>query len=644
MSKGKAPTGWTVLAWTVGCVALAILVTHALRYYPFISDDALISLRYSDRLVAGDGLTWTDGERVEGYSNLLWVLACALLGALGLDLIDATRLLGLLGMGSAIVAIIHLYKPDSLASTPPCAVATMAMGLSGTIAVWTIGGLEQPFVVGLLAWAIVCLVRLVERGYRQLSLAVWSGLLLGLLCWTRPDGPIFVVTFFLVLLLVARLRRKAWLPACIVAGIPLGFFSMQLGFRLIYYGDWVPNTAHIKAEFSPRRLSEGLQYVRGALAEHGGLTIMALCAMAVRGFVGEQRWRVLLYTSLLLVWLLYLALIGGDIFPAYRHLAAPVLLMALLTTDLLWSLSRLPRRWPVWAATVIALPLLAFLGWKQISDSKQNERAIKERWEWAAEDVGQALHTAFGEQQALIAVDSAGCIPYFSRLPSVDMLGLNDRYLATHPPPNFGKGKLGHEMGDGDYVLGREPDLVLFRLPYGKKKPGFLSGKQMVKDARFKKHYRLMRYRVGDRKGRRMNLWLRIDSPKIGYQASPEKLSLPGYLLASAGKTECRLDSEIGAICLAAPERPALLERIPLGEGLWEVQVETQGQVRTTVRTGPDAVLLVDNGAKGRFQLDRADNVDISIEPVEPQRVRVERVVLTRIAPNRAEDQSAETR
>ncbi|HVR20316.1 MAG TPA: hypothetical protein VMS65_11485, partial [Polyangiaceae bacterium] len=50
------------------------LLLHALHYYPFISDDALISLRYARRFAQGLGLTWTDGERVEGYTNLLWVL------------------------------------------------------------------------------------------------------------------------------------------------------------------------------------------------------------------------------------------------------------------------------------------------------------------------------------------------------------------------------------------------------------------------------------------------------------------------------------------------------------------------------------------------------------------------------------------
>ncbi len=43
-----------------------VLLFHARRYMPFLSDDALISLRYAQRLVQGHGLTWTDGPACGG--------------------------------------------------------------------------------------------------------------------------------------------------------------------------------------------------------------------------------------------------------------------------------------------------------------------------------------------------------------------------------------------------------------------------------------------------------------------------------------------------------------------------------------------------------------------------------------------------
>lgn len=69
--------------------AAAALVLHARAYLPFLSDDALMSLRYAARLLGGHGLTWTAGPPVEGYSNGLWVLLVALAGAAGAPRYDA---------------------------------------------------------------------------------------------------------------------------------------------------------------------------------------------------------------------------------------------------------------------------------------------------------------------------------------------------------------------------------------------------------------------------------------------------------------------------------------------------------------------------------------------------------------------------
>src|SRR5918993_5205805 len=103
--------------------ALVVLWLHARRYLPFLSDDALISLRYAKRLVEGHGLTWNAGERVEGYSNLLWVLCAAALNRLGVDLIDAVRVLGFAGVGAGLAAVLYAHPPRSLKGAVPVMLA-----------------------------------------------------------------------------------------------------------------------------------------------------------------------------------------------------------------------------------------------------------------------------------------------------------------------------------------------------------------------------------------------------------------------------------------------------------------------------------------------------------------------------------------
>ena len=47
------------------------------RYW-WLADDAMISMRYGRNLAEGLGLVWNAGEKVEGYTNLLWTLFMAL--------------------------------------------------------------------------------------------------------------------------------------------------------------------------------------------------------------------------------------------------------------------------------------------------------------------------------------------------------------------------------------------------------------------------------------------------------------------------------------------------------------------------------------------------------------------------------------
>src|SRR5262245_65923196 len=61
------------------------------KQQPVTVDDAFISYRYADMLVRGEGLVYNAGERVEGYSNFLWVLIAALAISLGLDPLLVTR-------------------------------------------------------------------------------------------------------------------------------------------------------------------------------------------------------------------------------------------------------------------------------------------------------------------------------------------------------------------------------------------------------------------------------------------------------------------------------------------------------------------------------------------------------------------------
>jgi len=619
-------TSWP-LTVAIGVIGVAVLACHARVYWPFISDDAFISLRYARRLLDGNGLTWTDGERVEGYSNLLWVLSCAALGAVGMDLVHAARLLGLLGMGATIGAVVYAHRPGGLDAVLPALAGALALALSGPIAVWTIGGLEPPLLAALLAWALVRSYPLIDDDAVSPAAALWPGMLLALLCLTRPDGVLFTVAVCAGVLIAGGGKRQAGCTALSLAILPAGFCLAQLAFRLAYYGEWVPNTALVKLSSTAERLRGGWLYLRDGVIALLPLLGTAAVLSLVSLFDGQRRRRVIVVAAPILLWSVYVVVIGGDIFPARRHLVPIVVGAVLLLANGIASLMHRSTLWRLgtWAAVAGALVLLA----TQQPGDVENQRARVERWEWEGQVIGTLFRHAFGAQQALLAVDAAGCVPYFSGLPSIDMLGLNDRYLAHHPPATFGRGWVGHELGNGPYVLDREPDLIQFCSPRGGELACFESGLQMQRSPLFQARYLPISFAGSDPFPARSRTWVRREGGRVGIVRRDDAVIIPGFLFATAPTAVARLDAQDRLGVAVTPVQPVMLSGVPLPAGEWRMGLDaSEPTVRTRLRSAKR--MLLDGVGGGSFTLAGDEPmVDIELSTPPGSVAHVRRVTLT---------------
>jgi arabinofuranosyltransferase len=591
------------LALAAAAAAFALLGIHARSHLPFISDDALISLRYARRLVQGHGLTWNTGEWVEGYSNLLWVLLSAALGWTGVELIDAVRLLGYACAGATLAALIYAHPPRDLRSLLPVAAALPFVALSVPFAVWTVGGMEQPLVAALLAWAVVLAYPLLGRREAGLGEVLAPGLFLALLCLTRLDGPLFTAGFVAALFLTQGFGRGVLAKAAWLSLLPLVCVALQQAFRVFYYGEWVPNTALVKFTPSGQHALDGWAYVRGGLRASAPLFLLAAGGAFVSLRDNFRRARAVLLVTLILAWLAYLVTIGGDIFPAWRHFVPLIVLCALLVAEGgEWAVRREDGRAAKWTTIALAAALLLYVP-LQTRDS-ENRRAGSERWEWDGQVIGLLLKRAFAAEQPLMAVDPAGALPYWSELPALDMLGLNDHYLPRHPPPGFGRGPIAHELGDGRYVLDRRPDLVVFLLPTGAEHGYFLSGKQMQRDPRFFRDYTLVRFEGREPYRVVSQIWVRRFSERIGIRRNGDRVTIPGYLLNGHRETTARLDSNGHLVSTATEERPAVLKVLELPPGRWRISVEASGAPVHARVTPATAAQLAAAGDRARTDLD----------------------------------------
>lgn len=520
--------------------ALLLLGIGIAGFWPWISDDSFIALQYSQRLIEGHGLTWNDGPPVEGYSNLLWILLCAAVGLTGLDWVLIVRGLGI---AATIATFVVLLRTPLLraAGHAPRAVVLLLAGLA-PVSLWAIGGLEGPLTMLLVTIVYVkvgeALADPEAEGATRACRA--AGLWLFVLALCRSEGPLWGGFAGLMVLLFARRgpagerhvlwRRLLWL------GVPMTIAVLgHLVFRLGYYGEWVPNTAHAKLATSPKTLDVGLFYLSSASAILRSLWVPALLGFVLALFDRRVRGLALLSLAAVVTWTSYVGTIGGDWYPLCRYLQGAYGVLVLLLGIGLVQLSRWPiGRWLAWGLIGAAVVLARVDARLDSSDPYQQISS----WEWRGRAVGEWLGRAFGARQPLLALDPAGTVPFYSGLPCLDMLGLCDSTIAKTPPPRPDHVIPAHSRGNPGYVLDQQPDLLLFGTPVGDLGPRWPGGWQMEEEQpRFLTDYLAVICRTGPvsvvGEGERdIKITMRVRRQgRLGVQRDGEQWTVPGLLL-----------------------------------------------------------------------------------------------------------------
>lgn len=549
-------------------VIIGVLFFLQLRHFwPFITDDAFISLRYSERLLQGHGLTWNHLRPVEGYTNLLWVLACAALGGLGLSLPFAAHLLGIASTALGIAAVAaHAFRdyPAKIRFVSAL-IGCGALVLSGPVAVWSLGGLEQPMLAALVAWAAYFGIRWVSttRPARRDTLAM--GLLLGLAVITRADAALFTVAFYCGAVIADGVRVRSLISRARLLPIPIAFFLGQLLFRRLYYHDWLPNTAYVKVAFTVHRLRTGLKY--DFVGIRTDLVFFLLAAIGVLALwkAGKQR-QIKFLVTITVIWLVYLVIIGGDIFPSVRHFVPALAIVAFLVTGCGLLTLGAPFRFSRPRLTFF----LALTALVVVSD----HFCVPETWEAQGKSIGLFLHRAFADKHPLLSSDAAGVVPFYADLPVIDPLGLNDYYIAHHKSAERGHGWVGHELADGKYVLDQRPDILIFS-DY-QSDIYFASDVEIAADPRFKASYQAVRFDTDPPDATRTIVYLRRINGPLGLEQSADGESIPAYLATMNAANSVRLIDGRAQLVLPA-HGSASFAAIPVNPGAWQIAAQGSG-------------------------------------------------------------------
>ena len=194
------------LRWLALLGVVMVSGWHNWTTQPWTLDDAYISFRYAENLVAGYGLVFNPGEVVEGYTNFLWVMLVAGLNLIGLGSVLGAKVLGGLAFAALIGLLAWAHRIVPGLDERTSAVAALLTGTCGIGSRWAMSGMEVPLVMLLIGSAL--LVHLRSRALPDAKgLDVLTGLLAALAMMTRPDTALVFAAMWL---------DRAWHAKCVI--------------------------------------------------------------------------------------------------------------------------------------------------------------------------------------------------------------------------------------------------------------------------------------------------------------------------------------------------------------------------------------------------------------------------------------------
>ncbi len=420
-------------------LAVAALLLYA-WHNRFMEDDAFISFRYADHLVHGNGLVWNPGERVEGYTNFLWTLIMAVPIRLGWDAAVASQILGLICF---VVSLLTTFR-CLLLLVPSRAAALFGMLLLGanyTFSAFATSGLETQLQAALL-------ILIAYHWLKGFTGGEWSGrgllassVLAGAALLTRPDSAALLAVMFgaIVLDLVRRkVGRRHLLAAVACLIVPaIVIAGGWLLWKLSYYGDLLPNSYYVRVA-SPTSPSRGVFYMYSFVSTYFLFPLVVGVIISLPAMFRQRLTHLLAILLMLVLWAIYIILTGGD-HMEFRFFVPvfPFIILLFVWASSLWVRF-------LWISVLSAVLMVAGSMYHQrtYADTADPEIAIAPLWQYdgslTREDTdwklsGLALGKAFAPNSGVtIGVTPAGAIPYYSRLHSVDMLGINDPWVARH--------------------------------------------------------------------------------------------------------------------------------------------------------------------------------------------------------------------
>ncbi|MCP4705687.1 MAG: hypothetical protein GY865_13890 [candidate division Zixibacteria bacterium] len=429
----------------VGLILLILgIVAHISQtyYFNFTQDDAFITFRYAANFLNGDGLVFNIGERVEGYTNFLWLIFVIVGKQAGFEFVIFSKILGVFcGIGviyfTFLIGQIIFDKKSYLPG-----LCSFILGTVLSFGYWSVAGLETAAFSMMVTGAIYYYLR---RSYLIIPFLVLATLL-------RPEGGLV----FGIIILHNIISTKSFTKYALAIISAFGLLLMPYAiFKLFYFHALLPNPFYAKTGFNLSQLYNGLEYT-GTFFWHylgGGLFLLPF-------LLTYKKWSSSIKTIalFLVIYIFYITLIGGDVLKVHRFFVA---LFPGVILVCVYGFNKLCCH-----KVVFWVVLLLLVGWQNyfptefIHTYHRAELALNNKMN---KTIDQML--AIDNSNFSIAVSTIGIVGY--RLMGhtvIDLLGLTDSTIARHPeqPISGLTTTWKEESYNSEYVLSRQPDYILF--------------------------------------------------------------------------------------------------------------------------------------------------------------------------------------
>ena len=490
------------ILWGCAFIYRSSFVAGGVRYFSLL-DDEMISMRYARNLAHGFGLVYNPGgDRVEGFTNPLWVLYMALLHLLPVSPPKISLLVQLTGLALLalnLVVIERLAESVSGGSRRSGLCAAFLTAFYVPLANWGLQGSEVCVVTLIVSASALMAIRCVESE----SSAVPLYLLLGVATLFRLDA--FVPGLVVLGTLAVMDPRRRWQHAILGTLVLALFLAAQTGFREYYYHDLLPNTYYLKMTGFPLvpRLTRGaIVAVRFLVEMNPILPILVIALLLLR-----RDWRLLFLGSIFSGCLAYSIWVGGDFVEtaggSNRFISVAMPLFFILLACALDSCASFAARTfsdstlfaKPGAAGILAvftvltlisadLPVpndLIGFGFDRVNDVGSLPCAalllVNRPYGFAMNRLGVDLASrvqTVTDEDARILVGGAGVTPYFSDRFSIELLGKTDHTVARENwKPIMPDGARwqsflpGHFKWDYHHsIVEMKPDLIIDLVPW----------------------------------------------------------------------------------------------------------------------------------------------------------------------------------